>query len=201
MTSNHALLSGIRDSRLIPIAQKVLESQRLNIDDGLLLYQTEDLPTLGSLANHVRQTRHGRKSYYVHSRRLSYTNICYTHCQFCAFQAKPEDPRAYVLTVEDIIQDLSSDINKGVRELHMVAGHYPKLKIEYFEDLFIKIKRKFPDIHLKVFTMVEMDYYARVSGISIEEFLDRCIAAGLESCPGGGAEIFDEEIRQKICIG
>ena len=201
MTSNHALLSGIRDSRLIPIAQKVLESQRLNIDDGLLLYQTEDLPTLGSLANHVRQTRHGRKSYYVHSRRLSYTNICYTHCQFCAFQAKPEDPRAYVLTVEDIIQDLSSDINKGVRELHMVAGHYPKLKIEYFEDLFIKIKKKFPDIHLKVFTMVEMDYYARVSGISIEEFLDRCIAAGLESCPGGGAEIFDEEIRQKICIG
>ena len=201
MTSNHALLSGIRDSRLIPIAQKVLESQRLNIDDGLLLYQTEDLPSLGSLANHVRQTRHGLKSYYVHSRRLSYTNICYTHCQFCAFQAKPEDPRAYVLTVEDIIKDLSSDINKGVRELHMVAGHYPKLKIEYFEDLFIKIKKRFPDIHLKVFTMVEMDYYARVSGISIEEFLDRCIAAGLESCPGGGAEIFDEEIRQKICIG
>ncbi|MFZ9834909.1 MAG: aminofutalosine synthase MqnE [Holophagaceae bacterium] len=201
MTRNHALLSGIRDSRLIPIAQKVLESQRLNIDDGLLLYQTEDLPSLGSLANHVRQTRHGLKSYYVHSRRLSYTNICYTHCQFCAFQAKPEDPRAYVLTVEDIIQDLSSDINKGVRELHMVAGHYPKLKIEYFENLFIKIKKRFPDIHLKVFTMVEMDYYARVSGISIEEFLDRCIAAGLESCPGGGAEIFDEEIRQKICIG
>lgn len=201
MTSDHAILRGIRDSSLVNVAQKVLNGQRLNIEDGLLLYTTNDLSSLGSLANHVRLRKHGLKTFYVHSRRLSYTNICYTHCQFCAFQAKPDDPRAYVLTAEDIIKDLSSDVNKGVRELHMVAGHYPKLKIDYFEDLFIKIKQKFPDIHLKVFTMVEMDYYARVSGISIEEFLDRCIAAGLESCPGGGAEIFDEEIRQKICIG
>jgi aminodeoxyfutalosine synthase len=91
--------------------------------------------------------------------------------------------------------------NTGVRELHMVAGHYPKLKIEYFEDLFRKLKARFPDLHLKVFTMVEMDYYARASGIPVGEFIDRCMAAGLESCPGGGAEIFDEEIREKICVG
>jgi aminodeoxyfutalosine synthase len=201
MDSDRLFSYGIQDSRLLPIAQKVLANERLSIEDGLVLYDTQDLSSLGALADHVRRSKHGLKTYYVHSRRLSYTNICYTHCQFCAFQAKPDDPRAYVLSAEDIIKDLSADINKGVCELHMVAGHYPKLKIEYFEDLFKKIKQSFPQIHLKVFTMVEMDYYARISGLTIEEFLDRCIIAGLESCPGGGAEIFDDEIRQKICIG
>ncbi|MBL0209977.1 MAG: aminofutalosine synthase MqnE [Holophagaceae bacterium] len=195
------LRSYIRDERLLPVADKVARGERLSFEDGLLLYQTQDLNGVGAMAHHVRLSKHGLKTYFVASRRLSYTNICYTHCQFCAFQAKPGDPRAYVLSAEDIIKDLEKPESAGVRELHMVAGHYPKLKIEYFEDLFRKIKARFPDMHLKVFTMVEMDYYARVSGISMEEFLDRCVAAGLESCPGGGAEIFDEGIREQICIG
>ncbi len=191
----------IRDESLLPIADKVARGERLNFEDGLRLYGTKDLTGVGAMAHHVRLMKHGLKTYFVASRRLSYTNICYTHCQFCAFQAKPGDPRAYVLSAEDIIKDLEKPENTGVRELHMVAGHYPKLKIEYFEDLFRKLKARFPDMHLKVFTMVEMDYYARVSGIPMEEFLDRCVAAGLESCPGGGAEIFDEGIREQICIG
>jgi len=191
----------IRDERLLPLASKVLAGERLNFEDGLLLYESPDITGIGAMANHVRLQRHGLKTYYVKSRRLSYTNICYTHCQFCAFQAKPEDPRAYVLSAEDILEELAKPESAGVRELHMVAGHYPKLKIDYFEDLFRKIKIRFPETHLKVFTMVEIDYYARASGISVEEFLDRCVAAGLESCPGGGAEIFDPEIREKICIG
>jgi aminodeoxyfutalosine synthase len=191
----------IRDPRLLPLAAKVLRQERLTFDDGLLLYETPDLTGVGAMAHVVRTRLHGRKTYYVCSRRLSYTNICYTHCQFCAFQARPGDPKAYVLSVKDIVQEMEKPANHGVRELHMVAGHYPKLKIDYFEDLFRSLKARFPDLHLKVFTMVEIDYYARVSGISVEEFLDRCVAAGLESCPGGGAEIFDEEIRSKICIG
>jgi aminodeoxyfutalosine synthase len=195
------LTSYVRDPRLKPIAEKVQKGERLSFEDGLLLYETPDLTGVGAMAHHVRLQKHGLKTYFVASRRLSYTNICYTHCQFCAFQAKPGDPRAYVLSADDIIKDLEQPQNKGVRELHMVAGHYPKLKIDYFEDLFRRLKARFPDMHLKVFTMVEMDYYARVSGISMEEFLDRCVAAGLESCPGGGAEIFDSEIREKICIG
>jgi len=195
------LKSYIRDERLLPIADKVLAGERLGFEEGLLLYESPDLTGIGAMAHHVRLQRHGLKTYYVHSRRLSYTNICYTHCQFCAFQAKPEDPRAYVLSAEDILKELEKPESAGVRELHMVAGHYPKLKIDYFEDLFRRIKTRFPEIHLKVFTMVEMDYYARVSSISVEEFLERCMAAGLESCPGGGAEIFDPEIREKICIG
>ncbi|HLP30931.1 MAG TPA: radical SAM protein, partial [Geothrix sp.] len=188
-----SLHSKIRDPRLLPLADKVLNGERLTYEDGLLLYETPDLSGLGAMAHHVRLQRHGRAAYYVVSRRLSYTNVCYTHCQFCAFQARPGDPRAYVLSPEDVVRELEKPENAGVRELHMVAGHYPKLKIDYFETLFRAIKARFPELHLKVFTMVEMDYYARVSGLTVEQFLDRCVAAGLESCPGGGAEIFDEE--------
>lgn len=191
----------LTDPRLLPLADKVRRQERLTFEDGLLLYETEDLTGVGAMAHAVRTRLHGRKTYYVASRRLSYTNICYTHCQFCAFQARPGDPKAYVLSVDDIVREMEKPANAGVRELHMVAGHYPKLKIDYFEDLFRSLKDRFPDLHLKVFTMVEIDYYARASGISVEEFLDRCVAAGLESCPGGGAEIFDAEIRSKICIG
>ena len=195
------LQSRIRDPRLLPLADKVLGGERLSFEDGLLLYETPDLTGVGALAHHVRLQKHGRAAYYVVSRRLSYTNVCYTHCQFCAFQAKPGDPRAYALSAEEIIAELEKPENAGVRELHMTSGHNPKLKIDYFEDLFGKIKARFPSIHLKVFTMIEMDYYARISGLSTDAFLDRCMAAGLESCPGGGAEIFDEALREKICIG
>ena len=191
----------LTDERLLPICEKVLTGQRLSFEDGLLLYETPDLTGVGALAHHVRLQKHGLKSYYVVSRRLSYTNVCYTHCQFCAFQAKPGDPRAYALSAEDIIHELEKPENVGVRELHMTSGHNPKLKIDYFEDLFRKIKARFPSIHLKVFTMIEMDYYARISGLTTETFLDRCMAVGLESCPGGGAEIFDEALREQICIG
>jgi aminodeoxyfutalosine synthase len=195
------LPSKIRDPRLLPLADKVLRGERLTFEDGLLLYDSPDLTGVGAMAHHVRSQKHGRAAYYVVSRRLSYTNVCYTHCQFCAFQAKPGDPRAYALTADDIIRELEKPENIGVRELHMTSGHNPKLKVDYFEDLFGRIKARFPEIHLKVFTMIEMDYYARISGLSTEAFLDRCMAAGLESCPGGGAEIFDEALREQICIG
>ena len=191
----------IRDERLLPLADKVLAGARLSFEDGLLLYESPDLTGIGAMAHHVRLQKHGRAAYYVVSRRLSYTNVCYTHCQFCAFQAKPGDARAYSLSAENIIQELEKPENLGVRELHMTSGHNPKLKVDYFEDLFTKIKARFPSIHLKVFTMIEMDYYARISGLTTDAFLDRCMAAGLESCPGGGAEIFDEALREQICIG
>ncbi|MBK8571601.1 MAG: aminofutalosine synthase MqnE [Geothrix sp.] len=196
-----SLQSRIRDARLLPLAEKVLRGERLSFEDGLLLYETPDLNGVGAMAHLVRLQKHGRAAYYVVSRRLSYTNVCYTHCQFCAFQAKPGDPRAYALSAEEIIAELEKPENAGVRELHMTSGHNPKLKIDYFEDLFTKLKARFPSIHLKVFTMIEMDYYARISGLSTDAFLDRCMAAGLESCPGGGAEIFDEALRERICIG
>ena len=182
-----SLQSRIRDARLLPLAEKVQHllgqgqqaGERLSFEDGLLLYETPDLNGVGAMAHLVRLQKHGRAAYYVVSRRLSYTNVCYTHCQFCAFQAKPGDPRAYALSAEEIIAELEKPENAGVRELHMTSGHNPKLKIDYFEDLFTKLKARFPSIHLKVFTMIEMDYYARISGLSTD----------------------DEALRERICIG
>ena len=195
------LSRAVRDPELLPIVAKVELGERLSFEDGLRLYQTPDLTGVGALAHAVRLRLNGRRAYYVVSRRLSYTNVCVTHCQFCAFQARPGEPRAYTLSADDVIRELEKPGNAGVRELHMTAGNNPGLKIDYFEDLFRRVKARFPDLHLKVFTMVEIAFYARVSGLSVEAFLDRCMAAGLESCPGGGAEIFDSEIRRRICIG
>ena len=191
----------IQDQRLMPLADKVERGRRLGFEDGLLLYETPDLTGAGALANHARERLHGKKTYFVKSRRLSYTNICCASCQFCAFQAKPGDPRGYVLNSEDAIAELKKPQNREIRELHIVGGHNPALGIEYFENLFSAIKTHFPSVSLKALTMVEIDFYARNSGISVEEFLDRCVAVGLESCPGGGAEIFDEGIRKQTCIG
>ena len=190
----------IQDQRLMPLADKVERGERLSFEDGLLLYETPDLTGVGALANRVRERLHGKKTYFVKSRRLSYTNICCTHCQFCAFQASPGDPKGYALGAENAVAELKKPRNHGIRELHIVGGHNPALKIEYFENLFGAIKNHFPSISIKALTMVEIDFYARNSGISVEEFLDRCAAVGLESCPGGGAEIFDEDIRRQICI-
>jgi aminodeoxyfutalosine synthase len=197
--SNLTLYQLIQDKRLLPLADKVEQKQRLSFDDGLLLYETPDLTGLGALADHMRQRLHGKRAYFVQSRRLSYTNICCTRCQFCAFQTRLGETGSYVLNDEDVIDELKKTQNSGISELHMVGGHNPALKIEYFESLFRSIKKHFPSIHMKVFTMVEIDFYAKNSGITVEEFLDRCLCAGLESCPGGGAEIFDENIRKQIC--
>ncbi len=191
----------LSDEKLLPIAQKVLKGKRLDSEDGMTLYQSPDLTGIGAMAHHVRLQRHGLKSYFVVSRRLSYTNICTTHCQFCAFHAAPGDPKGYTLSVEDAIRELQKPENKGIRELHMTAGHHPELHIGYFETLFRAIKSNFPELHLKVFTMPEIEFYASASNLDIGTFLDRCKAAGLESCPGGGAEIFAPEIRRQLCAG
>jgi len=136
---------------------------------------------------------------------MSYTNICVANCRFCAFHvpAGREDnyKSGYVLTPQEAVAELEKPCSEGVTELHIVGGHNPELGITHFEALFHAVKTRFPSIHIKAFTMVEIDFYARNSGIPVGDFLDRCVAAGLGSCPGGGAEIFDAELRSQICAG
>ncbi|MCL1908418.1 MAG: CofH family radical SAM protein [Holophagaceae bacterium] len=191
----------IQDQRLLTLADKVELGRRFSFDDGLLLYETPDLTGLGAIAHWARRRLHGNKAYFTHGRRMSYTNVCLAGCQFCAFRAELGDPKGYVLSPGDAIAELKKPQNEGVTELHITAGHNPQLDIEYFEQLFRAIKGHFPYIHIKAFTMLEIDFYAKNSNILIEEFLDRCQAAGLASCPGGGAEIFDSDVRKQICSG
>ena len=191
----------IRDDALRRIALALAAGERLSFEDGLALYGTRDLLGLGALAHEARSRRHARRTFFVQSRRMSYTNVCVTACPFCAFQVPPGGPGAYTLTPEAAVRELEASGSQDLRELHMTAGHNPELDITYFEALFGALRARFPRLHLKVFTMVELDYYARNSGLTVEAFLDRCRAAGLESCPGGGAEIFDEALRARLCPG
>jgi aminodeoxyfutalosine synthase len=190
----------ISDARLLPLAEKVGAGERLDFGDGLLLYGTPDLTGVGALADFARRRLHGGRAYFVRGRRMSYTNICVAGCGFCAFRAR-EPGGGYVLSPEGAVAEMERPLNEGVREIHMVGGHNPDLGIEYFESLFGAIKSRFPSMRLKVFTMVEIDFYAKNSRMPVGVFLDRCIAAGLSGCPGGGAEIFDAEIRGRICGG
>jgi aminodeoxyfutalosine synthase len=197
--TNPALRRLISDSRLLPLAERVESGGRLGFDDGLLLYGTRDLTGVGALAGRARERLHGRRAHFVRSRRMSYTNVCTTRCRFCAFHSPLGGGGGYVLAPEVAVAELEEPRNAGVAELHVVGGHNPDLRVEYFEGLFRAIKGRFPSLHLKVFTMTEIAFYAKASGLTVGAFLDRCIAAGLGSCPGGGAEIFHPEIRGRIC--
>jgi len=189
----------IKDQRLLALADKVEIGERLSFEDGLLLYETPDLTGVGALANRAREKLHGKKAYYARGRRLSYTNICESKCHFCAFHTDQDSTRAYLLGVEEAISQLNGFPKSCIGELHIVGGLNADLKIDYFESLFGVIKGCFPSVHLKALTMVEIEFYAKNSGLHIEEFLRRCVKAGLDSCPGGGAEIFDEGLRMLIC--
>jgi aminodeoxyfutalosine synthase len=190
----------IRDPQLQPLAEKVLEGHRLDRADGILLATTDDLLGVGRLANIVRERRHGDRTYYNINRHLNPTNVCVASCKLCAFYVPWRDRGAgWTYTVEQAVEVAARDVDETVSELHIVGGLHPKLLVEYYEELFRALKRRFPWIHLKALTMIELDFIASASRISLDELIPRLKTAGLDSCPGGGAEIFTERVRRRIC--
>jgi aminodeoxyfutalosine synthase len=157
----------ISDPRLKPVADKVLAGQRLDAADGLLLYQTSDLLTVGWLANHVREQRHGDICYFNVNRHINPTNICGAHCKLCAFGRDKNSPGAYEFSLEEIWQRAQEGVDEGATEFHIVGGLHPDLSFSYYLDLIRGLKQRFPQVHLKAFTMVEVGYYARISKLSI----------------------------------
>lgn len=186
-------------NNLIDIEEKVLAGERLSFEDGVRLFETDDLPTLGRLANAVRRRRHGNVTYYNMNRHLNPTNVCYWDCAFCAYYRKPGQEGAYTFTVEQCVEMAGQAYRAGATEVHIVGGLHPKLKFEYYLDVLSSIKKAYPSLHLKAFTMVELDHFKRITHTTDEEIIRRLREAGLDSCPGGGAEIFNEEVRKKIC--
>jgi aminodeoxyfutalosine synthase len=190
----------LRDPRLEPVADKVLAGERIDRADGLVCATTDDLLGLGRLANTVRERLHDDRTYYNINRHLNPTNVCVASCGLCAFYVPWRDRESgWEYTVEQAVEVAARDVDESVSELHIVAGLHPKLKVDYYEELFRALKARFPWIHIKALTMVELDFLASVSRISIEETVDRLLAAGLDSCPGGGAEIFAQRVRGVIC--
>ncbi len=189
----------IEDKRLAPIAEKVQAGERLTFEDGLALYRTSDLLALGWLANSVRERLHGNVCYYNVNRHINPTNVCVAHCRLCAFGRDPNVPGAYTMALEEVFRTAASGITEAVTEFHIVGGLHPDLTFDYYLDLIRGLKQRFPQVHLKAFTMVEIGYFARITKLPAREVLLKLKQAGLDSLPGGGAEIFHPRVRKVIC--
>ena len=182
------------------IDEKLSDGVRLSMEDGIRLFECPDLLALGWMANREREKRHGARTYYNFNIRLEATNVCVASCLFCSFaRLKPGDAGSYTMTLEEARDKLRSRAHQPLTEVHVVNGLHPDLPFEYYLELLRGFKRIRPGIHLKCFTAVEIAFFADLYGMSDEQVLIALKEAGLDSLPGGGAEIFAERVRRKIC--
>src|ERR1700730_12621492 len=184
------------------IAEKVEARQRLSEVEALTLYRANDLNALGMIANVVRERKNGNCATYIHNRYINYSNICILSCQFCAFAAKKRDAHAFEYAIDEIVRVVGDALPLGVTEVHMVGGLHPTLKKEWYLDLLQRLRALHPNLHIKAFTAIEVRHLAqRIFRMPIRDTLETLRAAGLGSITGGGAEIFDPVVRDKICRG
>ena len=194
------LIDTVADSGLKFIAQKVKDSKRITDEECLLLFEKGSLSFVGALANHVREQKHGDTTYFNRNFHIEPTNVCVFSCNFCSYSrlyAHKED--GWELSIDQMLDIVKSYDGKPVTEVHIVGGVHPKMNMDYFIELMHKIKAHRPDLHVKAFTAVELDYMFRKAKLSVVEGMKQLHAAGLDSLPGGGAEIFAPEIREQIC--
>lgn len=189
----------IDDRRLEPVLDKVRSGARLSFEDGVLLYETPDILALGYMANLVRERLHGNVTYFNVNRHINPTDVCVASCRLCAFGKKAKDPRAYTMSLEQAWETAGAGWSEEVTEFHIVGGLHPELTLDWYCQLFRGLKERFPKVNLKALTMVEIAYLARRSKLSYDETIRRLIDAGVDSLPGGGAEIFSERVRRVIC--
>jgi aminodeoxyfutalosine synthase len=189
----------IEDSRIASAAAKVFAGERLSFEDGVALFNSPDLLALGYLANYVREKMHGRRTYFNVNRHINPTNVCVASCKLCAFGRDPDAPGAYTMALEEVFRIAGENWTEAVTEFHIVGGLHPDLPFEYYCDLLRGLKQRFPGVHLKAFTAVEIGYYSHLTRLPIREILVRLKDAGLDSLPGGGAEIFAPKVRRVIC--
>lgn len=187
------------DPHVAAAAEKVLAGERLSFDDGVSLYRSADLLGVGWLANHVREKKSGNTTWFNVNRHINPTNVCVAACKLCAFGRQKRHPAAYSMSLEEVWERAGQGYTEAVSEFHIVGGLHPELSLEWFCEMIAGLKERFPQVHLKAFTMVEISYLARRAKISIEECLRRFQEAGVDSMPGGGAEIFSERVRRIIC--
>ncbi len=180
------------------IRDKVLANKRLTRKDGIELFKSNDLLSLGRMATHVAQRKNGKRVHFVQNMHINPTNICVNRCKFCAFSRSKGEPGAYEMSIDDILNK-ARGAGKGVREFHIVSGLHPDLSFSWYLDMLGALKKEFPKVHLKAFTAVEIDYLAKLSGLSLANTLLKLKEAGLGSLPGGGAEIFDSSVRNTLC--
>lgn len=181
------------------IADKVYDGQRLTTEEGLRLLESDDILFLGQLADHVCRKKHGGAVFYSTNLNINPTNVCVLTCEFCAFARRPGEEGGWTYTVEQVVDKVRQAVLYGLNEVHIVGGLHPKLKLDYFKEMIRQIKQINSSIHVKAFTAVEIDFFAKLNRMTVEEVLNQLQQAGLDTMPGGGAEIFSERIRKLLC--
>ncbi|MFM2134748.1 MAG: aminofutalosine synthase MqnE [Bacteroidota bacterium] len=185
---------------LISIGKKVVAGERITPAEGLHLYHYAEIPFVGALANFVRERKNGNRTYFNRNFHIEPTNICVFACNFCSYSRTLKDrEEGWELSTDQMLEKVKAYDGQPVTEVHIVGGVHPKMNLEFFADLIRKIKAHRPDLHVKAFTAVELEYMFRKAKMTFEEGLSFLKTAGLDSLPGGGAEIFDEQIRKRIC--
>ncbi|MBL8795993.1 MAG: aminofutalosine synthase MqnE [Planctomycetia bacterium] len=193
------MIQETQDRRLLIIREKVEAGHRLSFDDGVYLYEEVDLFALGELANLVRERKNGNFAYYNVNTHLNATNVCVYRCNFCAFRADLKSPKGYVMSDEQVVARAAEADRRGATELHIVGGLHHQLPYEWYLNVVKLVHQAYPKLHLKAYTAVEWDWFARLTGRSTRDILAEFKEAGLGSLPGGGAEIFHPEVRDQIC--
>jgi len=198
---NNLEIPFVTSNGLSDIIEKIMSGERLLFEDGVRLMHSTDLLLLGHLADTFRRSKVGNDVYFSMNININPTNACVLRCQFCAFYRPLDHPEAYTERLEEILDRIEHAHRHGVREVHMVGGLNPKLPFSYFLDLIRRVKALDADIHVKAFTAVEIDFFSRVYKMPLEEVYKELRAAGLDSLPGGGAEIFSPRVRELVCKG
>jgi aminodeoxyfutalosine synthase len=190
----------LRTAGLVELSDKLASGERLSLADGVRLFESPDLLAVGWLANREREKRHGARTYYNYNIRIEATNVCVASCLFCSFaRLRPGDPGSYTLSLEEAWDKLRRRAHQPLTEVHVVNGLHPDLPFDYYKELLRGFKRIRPEVHLKCFTAVEIAFFADLYGMTDVQVLRELMEAGLDSLPGGGAEVFAERVRRKIC--
>ncbi|MCF6092454.1 aminofutalosine synthase MqnE [Microaerobacter geothermalis] len=183
---------------LSAIAEKVANGERLTIEDGMTLYQSSDLLTIGQLANQINLKKNGDKVYFIQNMYINPTNVCEASCKFCGFKRRPEEEGAYTMSPEDVLHYVKERWNEHIREFHIVGGHNHTVPFDYYVETIRVLKLNYPSATIKAYTAAEIQFFSKISGLTIQEVLSALIDAGLETLPGGGAEILTENYRKKM---
>lgn len=179
---------------------RALDGQRLKVEDGVRLFESNDIAAIGATANELRRRQNGNATHYVVNRHINYTDICKNRCRFCAYSRDPEAPDAYAMPVEEIVLRAAREWERiKFTELHIVGGLHPTLPFSYYTQMLSALKHSFPSVHIQAFTAVEIAHIAEVAGMSVLDVLGSLKTAGLGSLPGGGAEVFSPRARSVIC--
>lgn len=189
----------IEDTKLLPIIDKIKKDDRLTLEDGITMFNSTDLSTIGMMANYVNHKHNSNKVYFIQNLYINPTNVCEAECSFCGYRRSPNEEGAYTMSMEELLEYVAKRYTKNIREFHIVGGHNNQVDFNYYLDTVRVLKKAYPEVVIKAYSAAEIVFFAKISGLNVREVLDKLVEVGLDTLPGGGAEILTDEYRHKLC--